>query len=171
MSYFQIPGRAEAEIELDVRAWIAGMYTGLSSETLTESSAGAMFMVPPGALMSDRFPRGAALPPWLSDADLDFYADEFERTGFRGALNRYRNMDRDWEDLAAWDGAAIGVPSLFIGGGLDPVTIRMSSAIRRHETTMPELRGSHVLPDTGHWVQQEQPDTVNELLVDWLHGL
>src|SRR5262249_8484131 len=98
VSYFQAPGRAEAEIEPDVRGWLAGLYAALTGGAETAG----VFSIPHGARMADRFPPAGTLPAWLTEADLDFYAGEFERTGLTGALNRYRNADRDWEDLAAW---------------------------------------------------------------------
>ena len=73
--------------------------------------------------MRDRFAYPDAMPAWLSEEDLDVYAGEFERTGFTGGLNRYRNVDRDWEDLAAFRGRPIEVPALFIGGDRDGPTI------------------------------------------------
>ncbi len=118
ISYFQQPGRAEAEIEPDVRGWLQGCYASLSGDTMPSEGASHVFYIPPGIRMRDRFVLGE-LPAWLSDDDLDVYVEEFERTGFTGALDRYRNVDRDWEDLAAYDGAAITQPSLFIGGALD----------------------------------------------------
>jgi pimeloyl-ACP methyl ester carboxylesterase len=75
-----------------------------------------------GTMLRDRFPAPGPLPGWLTEDDLGFYAGEFERTGFRGALNRYRNVDRDWQDLQPWRGAPIRVPSLFIGGEKDGPT-------------------------------------------------
>lgn len=168
ISYFQQPGRAEAEIEPDVRGWLAGIYTALSGDT--SSGDGEVFLVPAGGRLSDRFPARGALPSWLSEADLDVYANEFERTGLTGALNRYRNVDRDWADLAAWDGAPIRQPSLFIGGALDASTTWMAQAIERYPTTLPGLVSSHLLEGCGHWVQQERPDDVNRLLVDWLRS-
>ena len=53
-------------------------------------------------MLRDRFVIPDELPGWLTEEDLDFYTAEFERTGFRGALNRYRNVDRDWVDLTPW---------------------------------------------------------------------
>jgi pimeloyl-ACP methyl ester carboxylesterase len=170
VSYFQAPGRAEAEIEPDVRAWLAGFYAGLSADTMPPGGAGSLHFVPEGAKLSDRF-AGDTLPSWLTAADLDFYANEFERTGLTGALNRYRNVDRDWEDLAAWDGAPIRQPSLFIGGDLDASTTWMADAIKGYPTTLPGLVSSHILKGCGHWVQQERSDEVNRLLVDWLQSL
>lgn len=130
---------------------------------------GNIFTVPAGGKLSDRFPRGV-LPSWLSEAELDFYADEFERTGLTGALNRYRNVDRDWEDLAAWDGAPVTQRSLFIGGDRDASTMWMADAIKSYPTTLPGLVSSHILEGCGHWIQQERPDEVNRLLVGWLRA-
>ena len=95
ISYFQQPGRAEAEIEPDIRGWLQGCYASLSGDTMPSEGASHVFYIPPGTRMRDRFVCGE-LPAWLSDDDLDVYVEEFERTGFTGALNRYRNVDRDW---------------------------------------------------------------------------
>ncbi|MFC9430563.1 alpha/beta fold hydrolase [Streptomyces sp. NPDC056987] len=170
VSYFQRPGRAEAEIEPDVRGWLAGFYAGLSADTMRPAGEESLFFVPEGAKLSDRFP-GDRLPSWLTEADLDVYAGEFERSGLTGALNRYRNVDRDWEDLAPWDGAPVRQPSLFIGGTLDASTTWMAEAIAAYPTTLPGLISSHLLDGCGHWVQQERPDEVNGLLVEWLRTL
>ncbi|MET8010176.1 alpha/beta hydrolase [Streptomyces sp. NPDC005271] len=167
VGYFQTPGRAEAEIEPDVRGWLAGFYAGLSADTMDPGGEGGLFFVPEGGRLRDRFPTGG-LPAWLSEDDLDVYAGEFERTGLTGALNRYRNVDRDWEDLAAWDGTPITQPTLFIGGTLDASTAWMSDAIEAFPTNLPGLVSSHLLDGCGHWVQQESADEVNRLLVDWL---
>ncbi|MFJ5228116.1 alpha/beta fold hydrolase [Streptomyces sp. NPDC088400] len=169
VSYFQEPGRAEAEIETDVRAWLAGFYAGISGDAPPPADNGSIFTVPAGGKLSGRFPRGV-LPSWLSEAELDFYADEFERTGLTGALNRYRNVDRDWEDLAAWDGAPVTQRSLFIGGDRDASTMWMADAIKSYPTTLPGLVSSHILEGCGHWIQQERPDEVNRLLADWLRA-
>ena len=84
-------------------------------------------------------------------------------------MNRYRNVDRDWEDLAAYDGAAITQPSLFIGGALDASGAGIQNVIDSFSTTMPGLVSSHLLPGCGHWVPEVRPAHVNEILVDWLH--
>ena len=86
---------------------------------------------------------------------------EFERTGLTGGLNRYRNVDRDWEDLAAWDGAPLRVPSPFIGGTLDATTTWMANAVEAHPD-------KHILDGCGNCIQQERPDEVNALLLEWL---
>ncbi|MFE3325774.1 alpha/beta fold hydrolase [Streptomyces sp. NPDC059176] len=170
ISYFQEPGRAEAEIEPDVRSWLAGFYAGASGGAEPPADGGFRHSVAPGGRLSDRFPRGP-LPAWLTEEDLDFYTGEFEHGGLTGPLNRYRNVDRDWVDLAAWDGAPITQPSLFIGGEHDGPTLWAADAIKAYPTTLPRLVSSHILDGCGHWLQQERPDEVNALLVDWLQAL
>ncbi|MEU6350336.1 alpha/beta hydrolase [Streptomyces sp. NPDC047072] len=171
VSYFQKPGRAEAEIEPDVRGWLAGFYAALSADTMpTQGEPDPHFVPRTGGRLRDRFPTGT-LPAWLSKNDLDIYAGEFERTGLTGALNRYRNMDRDWEDLAPHHGAPIKQPSLFIGGTLDASTTWMADAIDAYPTTLPGLSASHLLDACGHWIQQERPNEVNRLLTNWLATL
>lgn len=171
INYFQEPGRAEAEAEPDVRTWLLGFYVGASGDAPRPADGATMATVPKGGRLRDRFVLPDALPAWLTEKDLDFYTSEFEGKGFRGALNRYRNVDRDWVDLQAWSRQPITVPSLFIGGERDGPTLWGQRAISRFPQTLPGLRGSHILPGCGHWVQQERASEVNELLVDWLKGL
>jgi len=170
VSYFQHPGRAEAEIEPDVRGWLAGFYAALSADTMPGPGGPGVHVVQRGGRLRDRFPTGI-LPAWLTPEDLDVYAGEFERTGMTGALNRYRNLDRDWEDLAAFEGRPLPQPTLFIGGALDPSTTWLADAIAAFPTTMPKLAGAHILEATGHWIQQERPGEVNGLLTSWLTSL
>ncbi|MGW5256484.1 alpha/beta fold hydrolase [Streptomyces sp. NPDC004012] len=170
VSYFQQPGRAEAEIEPDVRGWLGGFYAAFSGDTMPAPEAPDPHFVSPGRAMRDRFPVGL-LPAWLGEDDLDVFAGEFERTSMRGALNRYRNMDRDWEDLAAFHGAPITQPSLFVGGTRDASTVWLAEAISAFGTTMPGLVSSHLLDGCGHWIQQERPAEINQLLTGWLASL
>ncbi|WP_306334548.1 alpha/beta hydrolase [Streptomyces sp. KL118A] len=171
VSYFQEPGRAEAEIEPDVRGWLAGFYAALSADTMPGPDAPDPHFVSRGGRLRDRFPEGR-LPGWLDERDLDVYAEEFERTGLTGALNRYRNMDRDWEDLTPrFAGAPIRQPSLFIGGAMDASTVWLADAIKSFPDTLPGLHASHVLDGCGHWAQQERPAEVNGLLTEWLGTL
>ncbi|QKV98090.1 alpha/beta hydrolase [Streptomyces sp. NA02950] len=170
ISYFQRPGRAEAEIEPDVRGWLAGFYAALSGDTMPAPGAPDPHFLGPGGTLREGFPTDR-LPSWLSESELDVYAEEFERTGISGALNRYRNMDRDWEDLAAFDGAPITQPSLFIGGALDASTTWLADAIEEFPRTLPGLVASHILDGCGHWIQQERPEEINRLLIEWLDSL
>ncbi|MFD0345018.1 alpha/beta fold hydrolase [Kitasatospora aburaviensis] len=170
VSYFQEPGRAEAEMEPDLRGWLAGFYAAMSADTMPARGEPDPHFVARAGRLRDRFPAGK-LPAWLTEDDLDVYAGEFERTGMTGALNRYRNMDRDWEDLAPYGGAPIKQPSLFIGGALDASTTWMADAIAAYPATLPALTSSHILDGCGHWIQQERPEEVNRLLTAWLASL
>lgn len=172
IQYFQEPGRAEAEIERDVRSWLLGFYLGASGDAPPRTDGANMATVPPGGELRDRFPPAPErMPDWLPPQDFEFYVEEFERTGLTGGLNRYRNVERDWEDLAAFTHAPITVPSLFVGGEVDGPTMWGAPAIARFESTLPDLRGCHILPGCGHWVQQERAADVNRILVDFLDGL
>jgi epoxide hydrolase A/B len=171
IAYFQHPGRAEAEFEADVRSWILGVYFGWSGDAWPPTPETMSALVPRGGHMKDRFTIPKELPAWLTSEDLDLYVAEFERTGLTGGLNRYRNMERDWEDFAAFAGCPVRVPSLFIGGERDGPTLWGGNDIARFPETLPGLRGSHILPECGHWIQQERPREVNRLLVDFLRGL
>jgi len=165
ISYFQQPGRAEAEIEADVRSWLRGVYVALDGEP---PAAPRWFTVPPGGKIRDRLPTEAPLPGWISEEEFEARVAQFERNGFTGPLNRYRNVDRDWEDLAAFEGATIGQPAIYIAGELDNSTGWLSKAIAQQAALLPNLAGSHLLEGCGHWVQEERPDRVNDLILDWL---
>ena len=147
------------------------MYVAASGDAVSPPDGRTIATVPPGGRLRDRFVIPDKLPGWLAVEDLEFYVAEFERTGFTGALNRYRNVDRDWGDLTVWARRPITVPSLFIGGDRDGPTLWGASAIARFAQTLPDLRGSHVLAGCGHWTAQERPSEVNELLVSFLDAV
>ena len=111
------------------------------------------------------------LPAWLTEQDINFFAGEFERTGFRGGLNWYRNFDRNWELTAFLTGAKLRQPTLFVAGELDPVITMYRDAFDAMEETVPNLKQKVLLPGAGHWIQQERPTQVNQLLVEFLASL
>jgi pimeloyl-ACP methyl ester carboxylesterase len=123
------------------------------------------------------FLRGAAapatLPAWLGEDDVDFYAGEFQRTGFRGGLNWYRNIDRNWELLAPFAGARVTVPALYVAGDRDLVVAfpGMDQLLANLKVFVPALRGTLMLPGCGHWTQQERPSEVNAAMIDFLRSL
>ncbi len=168
IEYFQQPGRAEAELEQDVRRWLLGFYFTASGDAPPPARGETMSTIPHGHQMIERLHVPETMPSWLTGDDLDFYAGEFERTGFSGGLNRYRNVDRDWEDLSVFRGRAIDVPALFVGGDKDGPTIWGANSIARFPITLPRLHASIILSGCGHWTQQERPAEVNEALLDFL---
>jgi pimeloyl-ACP methyl ester carboxylesterase len=127
-----------------------------------------MGFVAPDSLLGDRFLFPSEPLSWMTEEDLNFYAEEFAKAGFTGGLNRYRNVDQDWIDFRAWHGAPISQPSLFIGGEKDGPTMLGASAIAGFSKSLPALHSSTILPDVGHWIQQEAAEQVNELLIDFL---
>jgi len=98
---------------------------------------------------------------------------EFERTGFRGGLNWYRNIDRNWELLAPFAGAKVTVPALYMAGDRDLVVAfhGMDQVIANLANDVPQLRGKIMLPGCGHWTQQERASEVNAAMIDFLHQL
>ena len=130
--YFQEPGVAEREYESDVRKTIMIGLIGLSGNAEPAASIVDMMVPRSGGWLSAR-PTPSNLPAWLTQQDVDFYVEEFTRAGFRGGLNWYRNIDRNWELLAPWAGAKVGVPALYIVGDRDAVF-----RICRHGSAHPE---------------------------------
>ncbi|MGH7947651.1 MAG: alpha/beta fold hydrolase, partial [Candidatus Binataceae bacterium] len=96
--YFQKPGVAEVEFEADIRTALRKIYYGGSGD-----APKGLFRAdkPTNSKMLDDLPDPPTQPAWLTDEDLDYYVSQFEKTGFRGSLNRYRNQERDWERLTA----------------------------------------------------------------------
>ena len=113
------------------------------------------------------------LPHWVSEIDVDFYVSEFARTGFRGGLNCYRNIDRNWELLAPFAGTKVSVPALYIAGENDIVLSFPGVRQRILDMTkfVPQLRRMIMLPGCGHWTQQERAPDVNAAMIDFLQGL
>jgi len=168
--YFQKEGVAEAELEADVRNALRRFYYAISGDAPDGTWPNDK---PVGASLLDRLPDPDPFPDWLTPADLDYFTIEFEASGFRGPLNRYRNHDADFIYLQEFSGRRIRQPALFIGGERDLV---LSMFGRREflpamRDQIPDLRGADILAACGHWTQQERPAEVNERLLAWLAGL
>jgi pimeloyl-ACP methyl ester carboxylesterase len=166
--YFQEPGVAEAEAERDPRDWVARMMYSISGDV----APGDYWNKPLGATFLEGLPDPRPVP-WLTGEDLDFYEGEFRASGFRGPLNRYRNHEADFEWLQGWKGKRIEQPALFIGGTRDPATYlfgAITDPVALVKMFAPQSEG-HVLEGVGHWTQQERPQAVNRILIDWLKRL
>jgi pimeloyl-ACP methyl ester carboxylesterase len=147
--WFQEPGIADAELARDVRRTLTSTRQWTASWAAEEEPT--------------------RRPEWLSEAELRVYVEAFERTGFSGGLNWYRNIDRNWELMAPFAELRVEQPALFVTGERDPVRMFMP-----HEVMRPLLgdpRGEVVVPGAGHWVQQEAPHAVNDALAKFLAGL
>lgn len=108
-------------------------------------------------------------PAWLTEEELGVYVEAFERTGFTGGLNWYRNIDRNWELHEAYADRRVQTPAMFLTGERDPVRDFMPAQMM--EGWVSDLRASTVIPGVGHWVQQEAPEAVNSSLLAFLAEL
>jgi pimeloyl-ACP methyl ester carboxylesterase len=175
--YFQKPGVAEAELERDPRGSIRRiLYSGSGdrprrSELWTDDRAPGM--VPRSGGFLTRTEDPARLPSWLTEADVDFYAGEFAQAGFRGGLNWYRNIDRNWELMAPFAGMRVATPALYVAGDRDLV-VHFKGAdqlIRNLTQFVPGLRRTIMLEGCGHWTQQERAPEVNAAMIGFLTDL
>jgi len=164
--YFQEPGVAEAEFERDIRTALKKfLVMGAGGTDLAELPAKG-----PGDDLLSGLPNPDTLPAWLSEADLDFYAREFERSGMRGPLNYYRAQNLTWE-LTAGAPETIGQPAMFVAGAADGVIMMAAEALEKMPERVTDLRINRLIPDIGHWTQQEAPDAVNAALLEFLEGV
>jgi pimeloyl-ACP methyl ester carboxylesterase len=173
MQYFQAEGVAEAEFEQDVAATLRRTYFSGSGDAPAGLAFGLMEQGEQGRGFLHHSVDPDVLPAWLSEADLAHYTAEFRRAGFRGGLNWYRNLRRNAQLLAPWYGCPVHQPALFIAGERDAVLKfpASRSQIDAYARTLPGLRGCHLLPGAGHWIQRERADEVNALLLEFLRGL
>lgn len=176
LDYFQRPGVADAEFAACPREFLARVYYALSGDYHYLDT----WRYPPeGTGYLDVLPTAPELPwSWLSEAELDVLAGEFERTGFTGGLNWYRALDRNWE-LTAEDAddppktTDVTVPTYFLYGERDPDMEGFSghdplATLREH---VRDLRAATRIPDAGHLVQLERTAAVDALLAAHLADL
>lgn len=178
--YFQKLGVAEAEMEQDLRSYLRSVLYGYSGDGPFGErglpAEGQVGMIPrEGGLrrLIDNALQPATLPGWITEADIDFYVAEFARTGLRGGLNWYRNIDRNWELLAAFAGLQVTVPALFLTGDRDVVLAFRGrrELVSNLSRFVPRLRETIMLPGCGHWTQQERAADVNAAMIDFIRRL
>jgi pimeloyl-ACP methyl ester carboxylesterase len=150
MVWFQEPGVADEALARDVR------------RTLTTKRVWT-------AQWAEQDGEPPERASWLSEDELAVYVDAFERTGFTGGLNWYRNIDRNWELGEAVAERRIEQPAMFLTGEDDLVRTFMPSAVMNGWVT--DLRADVLVAGAGHWVQQERPDEVNAALLEFIGGL
>ena len=166
--YFQEPGVAEQELEADIPLTLRKTYYSASGE-LTRQEAGLIGRKTKYAKFLDDMIDPSPLPKWLAEEDLAYYAEQFRAGGFRGPLNRYRNSERDWEELPQLAIEKVTQPALFLAGARDPVLnfVPNRNMLELIEPFYLDLRRKLVVPDVGHWVQQEAPAVVTRELLEF----
>ena len=175
--YFQQPGVAEAELERDIYDSMSKILWGASGVGFGGRNRGAG--LPPmegtGFLTMMREPPArpfdGAEGPWLTETDLQTYADEFAHSGFFGPVSYYRNFDVNFDVVSGLGPERLTMPTYFIGGTDDVVNVMDPSGIERMKNLLPDFRGSTVLDGVGHWTQQEAPAAFNEALLRFLSGV
>jgi epoxide hydrolase A/B len=168
--YYQDVGVADAEYDRDPTRTLRMTFYSLSGDASRRGPELRMLQQGKGAL--DNLTNPDKLPPWITEADLDYMAADLKRTGFRGGLNWYRNVDKNWEMLAPWAGAPIRQPALFIAGSEDHVIQGPlgKAPLAALKTNVPNLRGQLIISGAGHYIQQERPQQVNATLIEFLNA-
>ncbi|CAI0626789.1 unnamed protein product [Linum tenue] len=161
---FQEPGVIEAEFaELDTER--------IMKKFLAYHTPAPLYM-PKGKLFGHWPDTPIALPPWLLEVDLQYYTDKFKKTGFTGGLNYYRNIDRNWELTAPWQGDQVKVPVKFIVGDQD-LTYNTGNArdyISKggFKRDVPFLQEVVVMPGVGHFLQEERAAEISCHIVEFI---
>ena len=177
VKYFQHEGKAEAEFDADVDTTLRKILYAASGDA-GPRGPGDKTPNPFGVVQHSRgllgpLPLLAHLPQWIDEADIQAFTAAFRASGFRGGLNYYRNMDRNWRDQAALVGLKVKVPALFMVGERDTGLAMpgMQDIIKTMPELVPELRGVIRVPSAGHWLPQEEPEVFNARLIDFLKTL
>jgi pimeloyl-ACP methyl ester carboxylesterase len=166
--FLQTP-EAETALGRDLRRTFRSQLYALSGDRPPSEGGGfAGGMMPrKGSLLANP----ASLPAWVTESDIDVYVAEFTQSGFHGPLAWWRNIDRGWELLAPFTGAAVTVPALHMAGDRDFVASAFSQDIARQSAWVPKLRPAIMLPGCGHWTQQERAPEVSAAMIDFLRSL
>lgn len=171
--YFQEPGLAEAELESDMRRSVLGFLYSISGDIVRDGLQPIGFdgHFPAGETWLEQLVIPERLPSWLTEADVDFYIGELTRSGFRGGLNWYRNIDLLPSILAPFFGAVLRQPVCYLAGELDLIAGNTPAALEAMRQALPDLREYEIYAGAGHWIQQERAAQVSDALVRFLRSL
>lgn len=171
LHYFQEPGRAERDLTgAHLAAFLRRLFWALSAggdlfAVFGHPSAGTSYL--------DALPEAPPLPwPWLTEAEFTTFVEAFAAGGpgreLAGGLASYRAADADWALARTWDGTPVAQPSLLVMGEHDPVRTFAPPDVAQQRTWLTGLEDLVLVPEAGHFVQMEQPDAFNEVLLGWL---
>ncbi len=166
--FLQTP-EAEAALGRDLRHTFRSLFYSLSGDRPPSAGNGfAGGMVPrTGAPLTDP----ASLPAWITESDIEVYVAEFTRSGLRGPLAWWRNIDRGWELLAPFAGTEVTIPALYMAGERDFVAAAFASFVAKQSVLVPKLRPAITLAGCGHWTQRERAPQVSAAMIDFLRSL
>ncbi|XP_034228370.1 epoxide hydrolase A-like [Prunus dulcis] len=140
-------------------------------EFLTYRNPGPLFL-PKDKMFGHPLDAPIVLPSWLSEDEVNYYASKFEKTGFTGGINYYRNLDLNWELTAAWTGAQVKVPVKFIVGDQDLTynSVGIKDFIHKggFKKYVPLLEEVVVMEGVAHFINQERPDEINKHIHDFI---
>ncbi len=167
IEYFRPVGPADEALNAAPREFLTKVFYALSGDYHYLD----VWQHPPGTTYLDALPEPPPLPwAWLSSEEMDYFVEEYSRSGFTGGLNWYRSMDLKWQQRKPFEGVSSSVPAYFIGSeadadlegfhGDDPISLMRAQ--------FPQLRRVEMIPKAGHMVQLENSDAVNTLLLDYL---
>ncbi|XP_059623556.1 uncharacterized protein LOC132266644 [Cornus florida] len=162
ISQFQEPGRAE-------KAFARYDYVTVMKKFFLISKTD-LLIAPPGMEIIDYLETPSLLPPWITEEELQVYADKFQESGFNGPLNYYRAMDLNWELLAPWQGSKITVPTKLIVGdkdiGFDCGGTKEYIQGDVFKSLVPNLEV--VILDGHHFIHQEKAQEVSDEILSFL---
>ncbi|HEX3839801.1 MAG TPA: alpha/beta hydrolase [Acidimicrobiales bacterium] len=171
MLYFQPVGPAEKELEADPRHFLRNMLWAASGDGLGGGSLTLDLPAEGTGFLDSLAEAPDDLPRWITEEDVDVYADAFKANGFFGPLSYYRNIDANWQrshDIPASD---LAMPTGFISGSADPVIAMTPGALEAMAEALPDFRGTTLIEGAGHWVQQERPEETNAALLAFLSSV
>uniref|UniRef100_A0A8D2AS46 Bifunctional epoxide hydrolase 2 n=1 Tax=Sciurus vulgaris TaxID=55149 RepID=A0A8D2AS46_SCIVU len=157
--YFQEPGVAEAELEQNLSRTFKSFFRASDESFLAVHNVREM-----GGLLVNT-PEDPSLSKMVTEEEIQFYVQQFKKSGFRGPLNWYRNMERNWQWGCRASGRKILIPALMVTAEKDVV---LTPQMTKHmEEWIPQLKRGHI-KDCGHWTQMEKPTELNQILIKWL---
>jgi pimeloyl-ACP methyl ester carboxylesterase len=169
MLYFQAVGPAEEEFEADPRLFLRTMLYSAGGEGMANPNPLVVDAPREGTRFMDIMTKAPdTLPAWLTEEDVDTYADAFKQSGFFGPVSFYRNLDANWERSKDIPASTYTMPTGFLTGSLDPVNFMMPGAADAMAAVLPNFKGGTVVEGAGHWVQQEKPAETNAALLAFL---
>ncbi|XP_062825385.1 bifunctional epoxide hydrolase 2 isoform X2 [Anolis carolinensis] len=166
--YFQEPGVAEAELEKDLSRFLKAMVRSAKKEDWIKGASIDFTNVRKRGGLLVGVPEDPPPSSLLPEPVLQYFVQQFRKSGLRGPINWYRNMEANWRWLGSAYDRKIRVPVLMVTAGKDLVLRpEMSKGM---EEKIPDLTRGHI-EDCGHFTQMERPAALNKILIDWLEKI